>query len=94
MTSVAVPGENHRCVTSHLQTLSHKIISSIPRYERNSTLTTANYHAIMTTTASSVITKGTPVSYANKTDRYDIHVAEILSKVALNIIALTSQVFS
>jgi hypothetical protein len=28
---------------------------------------------------------GTPVSYANKTDRYDIHVAEILSKVALNI---------
>ena len=31
-----VPGENHRPVTSPWQTLSHKVVSSTPRYERGS----------------------------------------------------------
>jgi hypothetical protein len=26
-----VPGENHRTVASHLQTLSHNVVSSTPR---------------------------------------------------------------
>jgi hypothetical protein len=29
-----LPGENHRPVASHRQTLSHNIISSTPRHER------------------------------------------------------------
>ena len=33
-----VPGENHRPVASHLQTLSHNVVSSTPRYERGSKL--------------------------------------------------------
>jgi len=28
-----VPGENHRPVTSHWQTLSHNVVSSTPRHE-------------------------------------------------------------
>jgi hypothetical protein len=31
-----VPGENNRSATSHLQTLSHKVVSSTPRHERDS----------------------------------------------------------
>jgi hypothetical protein len=31
-----VPRENHRSVASHWQTLSNNIISSTPRYERDS----------------------------------------------------------
>jgi len=31
-----VPGENHRPVTSHCQTLSHNVVSSTPRYEWDS----------------------------------------------------------
>ena len=31
-----VPGENHRPVASHLQTLSHDVVSSTPRHERDS----------------------------------------------------------
>jgi hypothetical protein len=31
-----VPGENHRSVASHWQTLSHNVVSSTPRYERGS----------------------------------------------------------
>jgi len=31
-----VPGENHRPVASHWQTLSHNVVSSTPRYERGS----------------------------------------------------------
>jgi hypothetical protein len=31
-----VPGENHRPVASHRQTLSHNVESSTPRYERDS----------------------------------------------------------
>ena len=27
-------GENHRPAASHLQTLSHNVVSSTPRYER------------------------------------------------------------
>jgi hypothetical protein len=30
------PGENHRPAASHEQTLSHNIVSSTPRHERNS----------------------------------------------------------
>jgi hypothetical protein len=29
-----VPGENHRPVASHRQTLSHNVVSSTPRHER------------------------------------------------------------
>ena len=29
-----VPGENHRPVASHCQTLSHNVVSSTPRHER------------------------------------------------------------
>jgi hypothetical protein len=32
-----VPGENHRLVASHCQTLSYNIVSSTPRHERGST---------------------------------------------------------
>jgi len=31
-----VPGENHRPVVSHRQTLSHYVVSSTPSYERGS----------------------------------------------------------
>jgi hypothetical protein len=31
-----VPGENHRPVARHSQTLSHNVISSTPRHERGS----------------------------------------------------------
>jgi len=31
-----VPEENHPHVTSHWQTLSHNVVSSIPRHERDS----------------------------------------------------------
>jgi hypothetical protein len=31
-----VPGENHRSVASHRQTLSHNVVSSTPRHERDS----------------------------------------------------------
>jgi len=31
-----VPGENHRYVASHWQTLSHNIVSSTPHHERDS----------------------------------------------------------
>jgi signal transduction histidine kinase len=31
-----IPGENQRHATSHLQTLSHKVVSSTPRHERDS----------------------------------------------------------
>jgi len=31
-----VPGENHRPVASHWQTLSHNVVSSSPRYKRDS----------------------------------------------------------
>jgi hypothetical protein len=31
-----VPGENHRPTASHWQTLSHNVVSSTPRHERDS----------------------------------------------------------
>ena len=31
-----VPGENHRPVASHCQTLSHNVVSSTPHHERGS----------------------------------------------------------
>jgi hypothetical protein len=31
MEETGVPGENHRTVASHLQTLSHNVVSSTPR---------------------------------------------------------------
>jgi hypothetical protein len=31
-----VPGENHRSVASHRQALSHNVVSSTPRHERDS----------------------------------------------------------
>ena len=31
-----VPGENHRPVTSHRQTLSHNVVSSTPHHEQDS----------------------------------------------------------
>jgi hypothetical protein len=31
-----VPGENHRPARNHCQTLSHKVVSSTPRHERDS----------------------------------------------------------
>ena len=33
-----VPGENHRPVAIHGQTLSHNVVSSIPRHEQGSNL--------------------------------------------------------
>jgi len=57
-------GENHRPVASHLQTLSHNVVSSTPRDKRGFKLRTlvmidtdctgsckSNYHTITTTTA-------------------------------------------
>ena len=41
-----VPGENHRPVRNHWQTLSHNVVSSTPRL---------NYHMIMTTTTATLI---------------------------------------
>ena len=35
-----VPIENHQSAASHLQTLSHNVVSSIPRHERGFELTT------------------------------------------------------
>ena len=31
-----IPGENHRPVASHRKTLSHNVVSSTPRHERDS----------------------------------------------------------
>jgi len=36
MEETGVPGENHRSVASHSQTLSHNIVLSTPRHERDS----------------------------------------------------------
>ena len=36
MEETGVPGENHRPATSQLQTLSHNVVSSTPRQERDS----------------------------------------------------------
>ena len=36
MDETGVPGENHRPVASHLQTLTHNVVSSTPRHERGS----------------------------------------------------------
>jgi hypothetical protein len=33
---IGVPGENHRPVASHWQTLSQNVVSSTPRHERGS----------------------------------------------------------
>jgi len=33
---IGVSGENHRPVASHLQTLSHNVVSSTPRHEPGS----------------------------------------------------------
>ena len=35
-------GENNRSVRSHLQTLSHNVVSSTPRYEQDSRLVIDN----------------------------------------------------
>jgi hypothetical protein len=35
-----VPGENHRSVASHCQSLSHNVVSSTPRHEPGFELTT------------------------------------------------------
>jgi len=35
MEETRVPGENHRPIASHWQTLSHNVISSTPRHEQN-----------------------------------------------------------
>ena len=66
----AAPRENHRPVASHWQTLSHNVVSSTPRHEWDSKLTTlvvigtdctgihsckSNYHTITTTTASLLV---------------------------------------
>ena len=57
-----VPGESHRPVASNWQTLSHNVVSSTPRHERDSNSQLqrwgtdcigsckSNYHAIKTTT--------------------------------------------
>ena len=85
-----VPGENHRPVAIHCQTLSHNVASRALRRERVFfSLTTlvvigidctssckSNYHTITTTTLSST----------NKNDSLDI--VEILLKVALTTITL------
>ena len=57
----SVPGENHRPVTSHLQTLSYNVVSSTPRQEHDSTFVVigtdcigsskSNYYMIKTMTA-------------------------------------------
>jgi len=36
MNKARVPGENHWPAASHLQTLSHNIVSSTPRHEQDS----------------------------------------------------------
>jgi len=55
-----VPGENHRHVASHWQTLLHNVVSSTPRFELTTLLVIgtdctcsckSNYHTIKTTTA-------------------------------------------
>jgi len=33
-----VPGENHQSAASQLQTLSHNVVSSTPRHERDSNI--------------------------------------------------------
>jgi hypothetical protein len=32
---IGVPGENHRSAAVHLQILSHNVVSSAPRHERD-----------------------------------------------------------
>ena len=55
------PGENHRPVASHLQTLSHNVVSSTPRLSgfrtHNASGVKFNYHTITTTTAPEYLVK-------------------------------------
>ena len=70
------PGENHRPVTSHWQTLSHNIVSDTPRHERDSELTTLvtnclgsckyKYHTVTTITAFIIILHRHISSYVGK----------------------------
>ena len=63
-----IGGENHQPVASHLQTLSHNVVSSTPRHQWGFELTAlvvigtdctgnckSNYHTITTTTAPETI---------------------------------------
>jgi hypothetical protein len=38
MEETGVPGENHQPVASRWQTLTHKVVSTTPRHERDSNL--------------------------------------------------------
>ena len=55
MEETGVPGENYRPVTSHWQTLSYNVVSSTPRYQRNSNShdrhSKSSCHTITATTA-------------------------------------------
>jgi hypothetical protein len=46
MEESGVPGENHRPVASHWQTLSHNVVSSTPRHEQSSTTNKTDRHDI------------------------------------------------
>ena len=63
-----IPGENHRPIGIHWQTLSHTVVSSTPRLKQGLKIATlvvigtdctcsckSNYHTIMTTTVTSEI---------------------------------------
>ena len=82
MEETVVPGENHRPVTSHWQTLSHNVVSSTPRHERGFKLTSlvvigtdctgsckSNYHTITTTTAPNKFGVQVQTSYSKVYDR-------------------------
>ena len=47
---IRVPGENYRPVTSHWQTLSHNVVSSTPRHERDSSSQCVWWYALFATT--------------------------------------------
>ena len=92
-------GKTHLPAISHWQTLSHNVVSSTPRHERDSNSQRWWWYALI---ASAVVNPttirswkslsvtdrwfcpGPSVYSANKTDRHDI--AEIFLKVALNTI--------
>ena len=76
-------GENHRPVASHLQTLSHNVVSSTPRHERDSNsqlqwmigtdcivVINPNYHATTTETDPPIVLVS--YHYENERKRVDL----------------------
>jgi hypothetical protein len=84
-----LPGENHRPAARHWQTWSHNVVSCEFQFYSGGVLdTTLCDQVCQCLAAGRWFSPGNPVSSTNKADLHDI--SEILLKVALNTINLTT----